>query len=107
MYRNSNRKYKEKTQNICVFKPEGYNIMNAVLADRQVVTEMLSSVLAGWPPFSSANSQYAAFVRYTYMRAGESQGGHPTSRGSRCLNALALLPYSPATLSPYYLLFPP
>ena len=47
MYRNSNRKYKEKTQNVCVFKPEGYNIMNAVLADRQDVTEMLSSVLAG------------------------------------------------------------
>ena len=38
---------------LCVFKPKGYNIVNAALADRQVAMEMSSSILASWPPSPS------------------------------------------------------
>ena len=50
---------------LCVFKTKGYNIINAVMADRQVVVECLLLFLqAGHPP--SASSQYTPFVVYTY-----------------------------------------
>ena len=65
------------------------------LADRQVVMEMSSGIL--WrvvPPFPSLQSTVCLWPPPPWTHA-------------RLLDALALLPYSRATLSPSYLLFPP
>ena len=89
----------------CVFKPKGYNIVNAGLEDRQGSHGYVVQYFGELTP-PSPSLQLAVSVcgpRQGHMHAFFGA----TSRRSGRLDALALLPYSWATFRPSYLLFPP